>query len=88
MPFNRGMRFDPVTIEAGVWLGIRSMILPGTIIGQGAIVAAGSVVTKNVEQGTIVAGNPARVVGKRIDGWRSVLDAKQYYLAGHALIGG
>lgn len=51
-----------VTICDDVWIGSRVTILPGITIGKGAIIGAGSVVTKNVSDYTIVAGNPARVV--------------------------
>lgn len=61
--------FDPiekeVTIKDYCFIGPRSIILPGVTINQGAIVAAGAVVTKNVEVGTIVAGVPAKPIGKR-----------------------
>ena len=46
----------------GVWIGLNSIILKGVNIGKCSIVAAGSVVTKNVPPYTVVAGNPARVV--------------------------
>lgn len=52
----------PVNIGNGVWLGSRSTILPGVTIGEGAIVAAGSVVNRDVPPNTLVAGVPARVV--------------------------
>ena len=54
-------------VEIGdyAWLGYRVLVLPGVKIGVGAVVGAGSVVTKNVEPYTIVAGNPARVIGQR-----------------------
>lgn len=55
----------PIVIEDKVWIGINSTILPGVRIGYGAIVGAASVVTKDVESMTVVAGNPARVI-KRI----------------------
>ena len=55
----------PIVIEDKVWIGINSTILPGVKIGYGAIVGAGSVVTKDVPAMTIVAGNPARII-KRI----------------------
>jgi len=45
-----------------VWIGFSSIILKGVTIGEGAIVAAGSVVTKDVEAWTIVGGNPARLI--------------------------
>ncbi|MDT5083160.1 MAG: maltose O-acetyltransferase, partial [Mycobacterium sp.] len=49
-----------------------AIILPGVTIGDNAVVAAGAVVTKDVEEATLVAGNPARVVRTLVvdDGWR------------------
>jgi len=52
----------PVIIGDGVWIGGNCMILKGITIGDGAIVASCSVVTKDVEPFTIVAGNPAKKV--------------------------
>lgn len=52
----------PVIIGDDVWIGIRVTILSGVKIGQGAVIGAGSIVTKNVEPYSIVAGNPARIV--------------------------
>lgn len=55
----------PVTIGADVWIGWRAIILAGVTIGRGSVVGAGSVVTKDVEPFMIVAGAPARVIGRR-----------------------
>lgn len=55
----------PVIIDDYVFIGPRSIILPGVHIGKGAVVAAGAVVTKDVLPGSIVAGVPAREIGKR-----------------------
>lgn len=55
----------PVVIGSDVWVGSRSIILPGVSIGDGAIVGAGSVVTRDVSDWEIVAGNPARTLGMR-----------------------
>ena len=52
-------------IEDGVWIGMRAMIMPGIKIGEGAVIAAGSIVTKNVPPYTLVAGNPAKEIKKR-----------------------
>lgn len=52
----------PIRIHRGAWIGARSIILKGVSIGEGAIVGAGSVVTRSVEPHTVVAGNPARVI--------------------------
>ena len=54
----------PVKIGKNVWIGSDSTILPGVEIGDGAIVGAGSVVTKSVPKNTIVAGNPAKIIRK------------------------
>jgi acetyltransferase-like isoleucine patch superfamily enzyme len=54
-----------VVIEDNVWIGMRAMILPGVRVGRGAVVAAGAVVTGDVEPLDIVAGVPAKVVGRR-----------------------
>ena len=54
-----------VAIEDHVWIGARALVLPGITLGRGAVVAAGSVVTKNVAPMTIVAGVPAKPVGVR-----------------------
>lgn len=64
-----------VRIEDRVWIGCRCIILKGVHIGEGAIIAAGSVVTKNVASYSIVAGVPARVVSLHVPseegGWSS-----------------
>ena len=52
----------PITVREGAWIGTRSIILGGVTIGRHAVVAAGSVVTKDVPDGAIVAGIPARLV--------------------------
>lgn len=54
-----------IVIGDGVWIGVGAVVLPGVQIGDGVVIAAGSVVTKSVEPLSIVAGNPARVIGKR-----------------------
>jgi acetyltransferase-like isoleucine patch superfamily enzyme len=55
----------PVAIHDHAWIGARAIIMPGVTIFEGAIVAAGSIVTKNVPAYTIVGGNPARQLGVR-----------------------
>lgn len=54
-----------IRIYGGVWIGARAIILPGVRIGEGAVVAAGAVVTKAVEPFTFVVGNPAKFIKKR-----------------------
>lgn len=60
-------RIAPVRIGSGVYVGACSVVLPGVTIGEGAIVAAGSVVRHDVEPGTVVGGVPARVIGSVAD---------------------
>jgi len=54
----------PVIINNDVWIGCRVIILPGVTIGEGAVIAAGSVITKSVPANVIVAGNPAKTIKK------------------------
>ncbi|MDE5684191.1 MAG: sugar O-acetyltransferase [Muribaculaceae bacterium] len=66
-PHNRGdMACSPVKIGNRVWIGANVTILPGVSVGDGAIIAAGAVVNKNVEPDTIAGGVPARTI-KKID---------------------
>lgn len=52
----------PVRIGNGVWIGAHATILPGVTIGNGAVVAAGAVVTKDVPENTVVGGVPAKII--------------------------
>lgn len=54
-----------VKIGNDVWIGARSIILPGVTIGDGAVIAAGSIVTKDVESYAVVGGNPAKIIKYR-----------------------
>ena len=51
-----------IVIGNDVWIGANSTILPGVTIDDGAIIASGAVVTKNVKKNTIVGGNPAKII--------------------------
>ena len=60
-PENRGtMYLKPIVLERRSWIGSNATILPGVTVGENSVVAAGSVVTKDVPPNTIVAGNPAK----------------------------
>jgi acetyltransferase-like isoleucine patch superfamily enzyme len=71
------VKMKPVIIGNKAWVGVRSLILKGVTIGEGGVVAAGSVVTKDVPAWTIVGGNPAKVIrpltneerAERMEGW-------------------
>lgn len=56
-----------IVIDDYVWIGVRAIILPGVHIGEGAVVAAGAIVTKDVAPYTIVAGIPAKEIKKRME---------------------
>lgn len=56
-----------IVVDDDVWIGYGSIILSGVHIGQGAVIAAGSIVTKDVEPYAIVAGNPARILKYRFE---------------------
>ena len=62
---NHGTKGGAVVIEDHVWIATRVTILPGVTVGRGAVVACGSVVTKNVPSMAIVAGVPAKQIGQR-----------------------
>jgi maltose O-acetyltransferase len=52
----------PVRIGSDVWVGGSALILPGVSIGNGAVIGAGSVVTRDIPAGVLAAGNPCRIM--------------------------
>jgi acetyltransferase-like isoleucine patch superfamily enzyme len=70
----------PVIINDYVWICSRVIILPGVTIGRGAVVASGSVVTKDVPENAIVGGVPAKVIGKRNSKLLYTLKDKFYWV--------
>lgn len=70
MPFYK----RKVTIKKNAFIGMNSTILPGTIIGEDSVVAAGSVVSGDIPARTLVGGNPARAIRKLIDNEESISD--------------
>jgi maltose O-acetyltransferase len=67
IPMNKQghMPSEPVVIGNDVWIGQRCIILPGVTIGNGTILAAGAVVTKDVPDWAIVGGNPGKIIRYR-----------------------
>lgn len=59
---RRGMYPKPIKIGRNVWIGSNSTILPGVSVGDNAVIGAGSVVTKDIPENMVAAGNPARVI--------------------------
>ena len=62
IPFDEKVNIKSVTIRENVWIGSHCLILPGVEIGEGAIIAAGSVVTKNIPALAVVGGVPATII--------------------------
>lgn len=71
----------PVVIESNAWIGSRAMVMKGVRVGKGSIVAAGSIVVKDVPPLVIVAGNPARIV-KRLSNQGERADIANSMLSG------
>ncbi len=76
--------FGKVFIGDNVYIGNNSLILPGVTIGKNAIIAAGSVVTKSIDENCIVGGNPARVIGNVDEFYHKI---KQYDVGTKGLCG-
>lgn len=64
-PLDSPVTFAPIVIEAEVNVGMGALVMPGVTIGRGAKIAAGAVVTHDVEPYSIVAGSPARLLRQR-----------------------
>jgi len=65
LPFDNIMLKQPVSIGDYCWLGMGVLVLPGVNIGKACVVGAGSVVTNNVDDYSVIGGNPARLLRKR-----------------------
>ncbi len=66
-PFKKTKPDFSIIIGSDVWIGDSVIILPNVTIGHGAVIGAGSIVTKNIEPFTVVAGNPAKEIKKRFN---------------------
>ena len=62
---QQGSEVRPVTIGNDVWIGMRSIIMPGVTIGNGVVIGAGAVVTKDVPDYAVVGGVPAKIIRLR-----------------------
>ena len=76
-----GLRLAPIRVADGAWVGARAMLLPGVALGEGAIAAAGSVVSRSIPAMEIHAGNPAefrkyRVIGEPLAEAHSVAPSR------------
>lgn len=67
-----------LSVEDGVWIGARAVILPGVTVGAGAVIAAGAVVTASCEPHALYAGVPARLV-RRFDDAKGIRSSREMY---------
>ena len=75
---DTGLEFGlPITIEDSVWIGGNTVVCPGVRIGSGSVIAAGSVVTRDVPAGVIAGGNPCRVLRPLTDADRAKWEAQR-----------
>ncbi len=65
LPYDNVEWLKPVSIGEACWIGARAIVLPGVKLGPGSVVGAGAVVTKACDPGSVLAGNPARVIKRR-----------------------
>lgn len=80
IPYGSGYDYKMITIQDNVWLGNRVIITGNTTIGEGAIVAAGAVVCKDVPPYAIVGGNPAKVIRYRdIEHYNKLKKLKKFH---------
>ncbi len=64
---GRRYRYAPIVVGSGCFVGAHSILMPGVQLGDRVVVGAGSVVTRSVPAGSVVAGNPARVIARTDD---------------------
>ena len=80
LPYGTEYDIKQVVIEDNVWIGMNVMIVPGVRIGEGAVIAMGSVVTKDVECLAVVGGNPAKLIKRRDKEHYDFLKKNEYFL--------
>lgn len=68
---EQGWEYKEVVVEDDAWIGANAFIMPGVTVGKGAIISAGTILSKSVPPYSIAAGNPGRVIG-----WRKKEDPK------------
>lgn len=79
LPFSEGLVFKKVIIGNNCWIGGRVFICPGVELGDGCIVAGGSVVTKSFPTGSVIGGNPANLIRQRdMHLYKKALNRRKY----------
>ena len=79
LPYDETLIRKTVTIEDNVWIGACVTIVPGITIGEGSIIAAGSVVAKDVKKLSIVGSPPAKLISERNESHYSSLKAEKKF---------
>lgn len=81
IPYDKRYVEKKVVINEYVWIGARATILPGVNIGEGAVIAAGAVVTKDVPAYALVGGNPAKVIKYRnVEVYKKLKESNKGYI--------
>lgn len=82
LPYDKQVILKRIEIGRGCWIGMNVSICPGVSIGDGCVVAMGSVITANVPPYSIIGGNPARVIKMRdnIDAVINLINENEFYL--------
>ncbi len=81
LPYDGSSYLKKVTIEKNVWIGDSVLIVPGVTIGEGSVVAMGSVVTQDVPKYSVIGGNPAEIIKQRdIEDYKKLDKNKMHYL--------
>lgn len=70
----------PISIGDNVFLGARSVILPGTTIGNNCIVGAGAVIKGNFPENSIIVGNPAKIIGNSLEFAKKHMDLQDFII--------
>ncbi|KAF7788308.1 maltose O-acetyltransferase [Pseudoalteromonas rubra] len=82
VPYDSGITNKQVVIGKACWIGFGAKICPGVRLGDGVVVAMGSVVTKDFPDYSIIGGNPAKVIGSRkeVESFKALLKSESYYI--------
>lgn len=80
IPYDEVILYKPVVIKDFVWCGANVIILPGVIVGEGAILAAGAVISKDVPDYAVVGGNPMKILKYRdVEQFNKLKEEGKYY---------
>jgi maltose O-acetyltransferase len=80
LPYDFTDKKKKVTIGKGCWIGWGAIIGPGVSIGDASVIAMGAVVTKDVPNGAVVGGNPAKVIKYRDYDYQKLIEERSWYL--------